>query len=270
MALLSELPETPSQVAAVRGNEAEPWVRTALFGTAGELAALLDSSLDANKKTANGTTVLMFAAPDATKVRLLLSRGAEAKTRTSSGTDALTVASSFRGTQSSLQLLLDAGALPQAPEGVRTRHEPLVLASMSGDLENVRLLLTRGAEPSTEALSEAVTFGHADVVKSLIDAGADAAIRESTGINLLHWATITNRATVIPVLAAAKVDIDAMDDFGFTPLMYAATLDEGDTETIAALLRAGADRSIRNNDKRTALDEARRYKHVKLAEVLQK
>jgi len=270
MALLSEIPETSSQKAPVRAEESAPWVRTALFGTADELRALLDSGLDPNNKTANGTAVLMLAAHDAAKVRLLLSRGADPKTRTSSGTDALTIAAAYRGTRNSLQLLLDAGALPQTPEGVRTRHEPLVLASMSGDLENVQLLLTRGAEPSAEALSEAVTFGYADVVKSLIDTGADVTIRERTGINLLHWSAITNRAAVIPVLAAAKVDINALDEFGFTPLMYAATLDEGDTETTNALLRAGADRSIRNKDKRTALDEARRHKHAKLAEALQK
>jgi len=270
MALLSELPETPSQESPVRANETVPWVRTALFGTAGELAALLDSGLDPNSKTANGTTVLIFAAHDADKVRLLLSRGADAKTRSSSGTDALAIAASSRGTRNSIQQLLDAGAAPQVPEGVRTRREPLVLASMSGDLENVRLLLLRGAEPSAEALSEAVTFGYADVVKSLLDAGADASIRERTGINLLHWATITNRASVIPILVDAKVDINARDDFGFTPLIYAATLDEGNTETIDALLRAGADRRIRNANKRTALDEARRYKHANLAEALQK
>jgi ankyrin repeat protein len=270
MALLSGLPETPSQGSPVGANETVPWVRTALFGTTGEVAALLDSGLDPNSKTSNGTTMLMFAAHDADKVRLLLSRGADAKTRSLSGTDALAIAASFRGTRDSLQLLLDAGATPQAPEAVRTRREPLVLASMSGDLENVRLLLMRGAEPSAEALSEAVTFGYADVVKSLLEAGADASIRERTGINLLHWATITNRASVIPVLVAAKVDINAMDDFGFTPLIYAATLNEGNTETIDALLRGGADRRIRNADKRTALDEARRRRHTKLAEALQK
>ena len=108
-----------------------------------------------------------------------------------------------------------------------------------------------------------------NVVKHLIDAGADVSIRESSGINLVHWATITNRAAVVPVLAAAKVDVNSMDEFGFTPLMYAATVDVGNTDTLIALLKAGAERSIRNKEHRTALDQARKYKHAKLAAALQ-
>jgi ankyrin repeat protein len=270
MALLSALPEAPLQKleTAVGNDPTAPWIRTALFGTVAELKALLDSGLDPKSKTGNGTTLLMFAAHDAAKVRLLISRGADVKVRAMSGTDALTVAAAYRGTRDSLQLMLDAGALPQAPDGVSTRHSPLVFASMTGDLENVRLLLKRGAEPSAEALSEAVTFGYPEVLKSLIEAGADATITEGSGINLVHWATITNRPEVIPVLLDAKADINATDEFGFTPLMYAATVDEGNIDAATVLLKAGADRSIRNKENRTALDQARRYKHTKLAEAL--
>ena len=270
MALLSALPEAPLQKpdATASKDPTAPWIRTALFGTATELKAILDSGLDPNSKTGNGTTLLMFAAHDATKVQLLVSRGADPKVRTVSGTDALAIAAAYRGTAGSLQLLLDAGAPLQTPEGVHTRHSPLVFASMTGDLENVRLLLKRGAEPSAEALSEAVTFGYPEVLKSLIDAGADATITEGSGINLVHWAAITNRPEAIPVLLAAKADINATDEFGFTPLMYAATVDEGNIDAARVLLNAGADRSIRNKEKRTALDQARRYKHAKLAEAL--
>jgi ankyrin repeat protein len=45
-------------------------------------------------------------------------------------------------------------------------------------------------------------------------------------------------------------------------------LDEGDTETLEALLAAGADRRVRNDESRTALEQARRYKHAELAAVL--
>lgn len=268
MALMSALPElSPSTSdAPARSSQEIPWARAALFGTAGELKALLDAGLDPNSKTERGTTILMMAAPDADKVRLLLARGADAKSRGAAGTDALTIAAAHYGTSASLRALLDAGAELHPLE--RARHSPMQYAAMSGDIESVRLLLARGAEASAEAVSESVTFGHADVVQALVDAGANTKLTESSGINLLHWATITNRAAVIPVLAKAGVHINATDDFGYTPLMYAATIDQGDAEALKALLAAGADRSIRNDEGRTALEQARRFKHSDLVNAL--
>jgi ankyrin repeat protein len=271
MALLSALPpvtmEPPQSSQEIR-SDAPSWARTALFGPPRELERLLSSGLDANSKTSNGTTLLMMSAHDSEKVRLLLTHGADVKTRSSSAADALTVASTYRGTAAAIQFLLDGGAEAQPPEGVRPRHSPLVFTSMTGDIENARRLLARGAEPSAEALAEAVTFGNPDIVRALIKAGADVSIREASGVNLLHWATITHRAAVIPVLADAHVPLDDTDDFGFTPLMYAATLDHGNTETLQELLKAGADRSIRNLEGRTPLQQARRLKHSQLADAL--
>jgi ankyrin repeat protein len=273
MALLSALPESASgSVASVPTVDDSPaWMRAALFGNPRQLEALLDAGLDPNSRTKNGTTILMAAAHDPEKVRLLLSRGADARTRAgpgTSGNDALTIATTYRGTAAAVRSLLDAGADTEPPEGVRVRHAPLVWASMTGDLENIKLLIARGAKASDTALSEAVTFGYAEIVRMLITAGTNANIVESSGINLLHWAAITNRPAVIPVLAEAGVPIDATDDNGFTPLMYAATIDFGDAEVLRALLNAGADKAIRNSEGRTALAQARRYHHSILAAAL--
>ena len=59
-----------------------------------------------------------------------------------------------------------------------------------------------------------------------------------------------------------------MDRNGYTPLMYAATIDFGDTGVIEALLAAGADRTARDLDGRTALDQARRCRHTRAADLL--
>src|SRR5262249_23450095 len=122
-------------------------------------------------------------------------------------------------------------------------------------------LLSRGAKPSEKALAQAVTFGYPDIVQTLIASGANAGIVESSGINLLHWAAIANRPAVIPSLVEARVPVNAMDDNGFTPLMYAATIDFGDIDVVKALLNAGADKTIRNFEGRTPAAQARRYKH---------
>lgn len=279
MALLSALPERTGAAPDVSGRAAPardalaPWVRTALFGTAPQLKAWLDGGpegeLDPNSATARGTTLLMMAAPDAEKVRLLVARGADVKVRGSSGADALSIACAYRGATAAAEVLLNAGAEVRAPAGRRIRSSPLVFASMTGDLETVKVLLAHGADASAGTqsntpISAAVTFGYPDVARTLIAAGASVDMRESTGINLLHWATITDRPALIPLLVRAGVPLDDVDNFGFTPLMYAATIDFGDTEVVQALRKAGADVKIRNRQGRTAREQAR---YLRLAEL---
>jgi ankyrin repeat protein len=251
MALLSALPiENERPVDSSTADQTPAWIRAALFGSSKDLAGLLDGGLDPNSKTERGTTLLMMAAPDSGKVRLLLAHGAMVTAK------AVTIAASWRGTAASLRVLQESN--PKALE-----H-----ASMTGDLENVKLLLKNGAEPSA-GLSQAVTFGYTDIVRTLVTAGANAKMTESTGINLLHWATIANRPEVIPVLAEAGVPINAMDEFHYTPLMYAATIDFGDARVLKALLKAGADPRIRNGEGRTAIEQARYYRHALLEKALQ-
>ena len=272
MAMIESLPvkDAPEPAAPVSAAvfPADPAFRAALFGT-------LDGNVDVKATTGNGTSLLMAAADDAAKTTLLLSRGADATYRAPSGYDALTVAASYRGSAAAMTALLDAGATADPPEAVKARHSPLLFASMSGDIDAVALLLSRGARanprpnPSGNSpISEAITFGRADVVRALIGAGAKVDLTERTGVNLMHWATITNRAQVIPLLARAGVDINAIDEHGYTPLMYAATIDFGDTATAEALVVAGADKKIRNEDGRTPLAQARHFKHTRLAQVL--
>jgi ankyrin repeat protein len=269
MALLRAAPAAKPGASPVPTTSEDKWLRTALFGDAKQLGALLDAGLDPNTKTKSGTTVLMASALDPEKVRMLIARGADVKARSVSGHDALTIASAYRGSAVSLQVLIDAGAELDPPESVRSRNTPLVFASMSGDIDNVKLLVAHHAKPVEKALSQAVTFGYPDVVQTLVAAGADVVgLKDSSGVNLLHWAAITDRPALIPLLVAAKVPINDMDDNGYTPLMYAATIDFGDDEVLKALLKAGADKTIRNYENRTPIAQAKHYKHSRLEAAL--
>jgi ankyrin repeat protein len=216
---------------------------------------------------------LIYQAHDEAAVRRLIASGADVRARTKDNSDPLTAAASYRNNTGTLRALLDAGAIPNPPQDLRVHFTPLVLASMSGDIEAVRLLLARGADPnlgcrSGTPMSQAITFGHTEVVAALIAAGATVDLTESNGINLLHWATLTNRPAVIPLLAKAGVPINAEDDNGFTPLHYAASIDFGDTAVLDALLAAGADKNLRDYDNRTPRQQALRLGHAALARSL--
>jgi ankyrin repeat protein len=71
-----------------------------------------------------------------------------------------------------------------------------------------------------------------------------------------------------PCPGEGRLPVHATDDFGFTPLMYAATVDVGNVEALKALLAVGADRCIRNDAGRTPLEQARHYKHADLTDAL--
>ena len=214
----------PAVTSSVPQN-ASSWLSAALFGTPQQVSTRLDAGLDPNSHTENGTTLLMASVLDPAKVKILIAHGANVKARSASGTDALTVASAYRGTAASIEALLDGGAEIEPPEGIGARNTAIVFASMNGDIDNVKLLLSRGARPAEKAFSQAVTFGYPDVVRALIAAGAETKLKDGSGINLLHWAAITDRPSLIPILAEAHVAVNEMDDHGFTPLMYAATID---------------------------------------------
>lgn len=270
MALLRSFPDPPPPKLA-EPHDPEPWMRTALFGKAEDLLKLLDGGLSANTKTNGGTTLLMMAAPNVDKVRLLIARGADARARGSSGHDALTIAAAYRGTAPAVRALLGAGADVNPPDRIRVHRPPLVFAAMTGDLENLKLLLDRGANPSADGpIAEAITFGHPDSVRALIRAGADTSLMESSGVNLLHWATITGRASVIPLLAKAGVPLNETDKAGFTPLMYAATIDFGNTAALRALLSAGADQTIKNPEGLDALAQAHHLQHTAIETELKR
>ena len=92
----------------------------------------------------------------------------------------------------------------------------------------------------------------------MIDAGANVQVKSSGGRNLLTHASTghVNAIRMIKVLLAFdNLEVDSQDVFGQTPLMYAAQA--GAYEVVLQLLKAGADRGVKNQFGQTALDIAR-------------
>jgi ankyrin repeat protein len=83
----------------------------------------------------------------------------------------------------------------------------------------------------------AVTTERADIVKKLIDHGADMEMK-AIGGTPLHYAATNNLHEVVRVLIDAGVDINAVSQFDGTALAQA--IERNGTETALLLIRAGA------------------------------
>ena len=280
MALMLALPQTatpsvPQPPAALSPGGLKPWMETALFGTTAELKAQLDAGLDPNSKTPEGTTLLMMAAHDAEKVKLLIERGADVRAKAKSGYTALMVATTYFGTSQSVSLLLEHGAEARPGAGVMFEASPLILAAMAGDRDSIALLLAKGADPNrrmdflgmfpTSPLFAVVTGGEPAIIQALIQGGADIHERDNDGMTALHWAVVAHHPEALKALLAAGADVNAVDHFGYTPLLYAATIDFGDSETATALLQAGADPNIKDKKGITPLAHAQEYPYISAA-----
>ena len=206
---------------------------------------------------------------------MLIDHGADVRAKAKSGYTALMVAATYLGSSPSVKLLLEHGAEARPVKGVIFGASPLFLAALAGDRDNIALLLAKGADPNSEngldrnvpyhPLFAAVGFGDAAVIQALVKGGADIDERDSDGMTALHWAVVAHHPEAVKALLAAGADANAVDHFGYTPLLYAATMDFGDAETMTILLKAGADPGIKDKKGETALAHASQYPYITAA-----
>ncbi len=83
-------------------------------------------------------------------------------------------------------------------------------------------------------------------------AGADPTAREEDGSTPLHSAAVWGHASVVKILLDAGAKPDARSKYGCTPLHRAAG--EGHASIVEALLAAGADPAARNEEGKTPFD----------------
>ncbi|PWU09594.1 MAG: hypothetical protein C5B51_05960 [Terriglobia bacterium] len=278
----------PAQKAALPALEeaapkdVEPWVEAVLFGTAADVKQLLDHGFNPNSATRpGGTTALMLAAPDVEKMKLLLDRGADVNARAKTRYSALMVAAQYPGSAAAMNLLLDRGAQVRMPKGQGAplfNASTMVLASMSGNSEILKRLVAGGDRlqdkmlflgmfPATPPMAVA-GMNRPQTMAALLDAGGPVDETDDDGITLLGWAAIANRIEMARVLIQRRADVNHVDKKGMTPLLYAASIDFGDSSMIDLLRKAGARNDIRSRDGLTAMDLARKYGNTHLALAL--
>ncbi len=270
----------------IQDNQPGEFHKAVSDGDMAKVTTLLETDPSwVNTKAASSATPLMYAINfgRVEMLRLLLSKGADVNARASNGQTALLGASAC-GQLEAAQLLLERGAavnyyVPDSAAGDDPDSTPLLLAAENGQFEVVKLLLENGADvnarasyntahqsatPLIGATMLGVNFqgygyisgirvatdkrqGYLDVVKVLVDGGAELDATDNLGHTALFYAVLNEQLEVVRFLLekGAGVDVQGRNLNG-TPLLMAAQ--NGDAEIVKLLLAYGADPNAETNE----------------------
>ncbi|XP_072480455.1 ankyrin repeat domain-containing protein 17 isoform X5 [Notamacropus eugenii] len=205
---------------------------------------LLAHGADVNAQSSTGNTALTYACAGGyvDVVKVLLESGASIEDHNENGHTPLMEAGSAGHVQVA-RLLLENGA------GINThsnefKESALTLACYKGHLEMVRFLLEAGADQEHKtdemhtALMEACMDGHVEVARLLLDSGAQVNMPADSFESPLTLAACGGHVELAALLIERGANLEEVNDEGYTPLMEAAR--EGHEEMVALLLGQGA------------------------------
>lgn len=153
-------------------------------------------------------------------------------------------------------------------------NQQLVSAVKKNDLESARKLIERGADVNqtdnrgNSLLIVAAADGHGEMVKLLLDAGADlTAVDSSMQATALHAAAYLGHPQVMQILVDYGIDLDAQGPYnGYTALHDAVW--QNNVEGVRILKIAGANTNIKGDNNKTPLDLAKSNGYQEIIEIL--
>lgn len=98
-----------------------------------------------------------------------------------------------------------------------------------------------------------------DLIRSLIEKGADPNERDCDGLTPLHWSVMMGGLESIAMLVAAGADPNAVDENGATPLHFSVV--GASREIVVVLFDARSDINARDDEGNTSLHRAAAQSH---------
>lgn len=138
---------------------------------------------------------------------------------------------------------------------------PLMLATVKGSLELIKLFLDRGADIEIKdslgitPLICAVQSGQLNAFYILLHRGAKIDVKDRNGCGIVHWAAYKNQVTMLRVFKKMGIELDCLDNSKMTGLHRAALSNAIDS--VDFLLFSGVSPDILDGKNRTALDIAK-------------
>lgn len=143
----------------------------------------------------------------------------------------------------------------------RLAADELIKASLEGDRLRVQILLGLGVSPDgrerllgATALMIACLAGQTEIVRDLLDHGADLEIRDNDGRTALMEACMAGHTDSVTMLVEKGANVHVESRHGTTPLLAACM--SGQPEVVRVILECGADVTTANRYGKTPLDEA--------------
>ena len=187
-------------------------------------------------------------------------------------------AAAATGDVAAIEQLVADGEKPNIQDA--NSRTPLIVAAFRRQHAAAQALLRLGANPNArdadgyDVLSIATINNDIDTLKTALAAGANAraAVGRDGGSALISAAQL-GFVDIVRALIEAKADIDHVNGRGWTALITAVVLGNGDkahTETVEALVTARADGDIKDHQGKTAIDYARARGYSDMVRILQK